>query len=320
MRNILRQRGQKKFSIGTKLALFFLNTTNPLSIKILRNTLIKLGFHGQRFLNKAYVITSKTKKESLPASSTGKTPIKEQVIYFIKRPMPKKVPSKTARALLGVEDNKTISIIRDPKKVDHNTESVFYFPGCGSERLFSQVGLATFAMLYYAGVKTVLPPGYLCCGYPQTAAGDAKTGEQMSINNRVLFHRMANSLNYLDIKTIVVSCGTCLDQLEKYKLDEIFPGARLMDIHEFLMEKEVHIHSDEKYLYHDPCHSPMKVHAPKEVASRLLGQDITESKFCCGDAGTLSTSRPDIANQLKFRKEDEIKKNIEALTGRILRL
>jgi heterodisulfide reductase subunit B len=44
---------------------------------------------------------------------------------------------------------------------------VFYFPGCGSERLFSQVGLATQAMLWHVGVQTVLPPGYLCCGYPQ---------------------------------------------------------------------------------------------------------------------------------------------------------
>ena len=29
--------------------------------------------------------------------------------------------------------------------------AVFYFPGCGSERLFSQVGLATQAMLYEVG-------------------------------------------------------------------------------------------------------------------------------------------------------------------------
>ncbi len=32
-----------------------------------------------------------------------------------------------------------------------------------------------------------------------------------------LFHRVANTLNYLDIKTVVVSCGTCMDQLLKYE-------------------------------------------------------------------------------------------------------
>jgi FAD/FMN-containing dehydrogenase/Fe-S oxidoreductase len=317
MRNILRARGQKKFSLGTKLALYFLNTTDPLAIKIMRNVLIKFGFYAQRRVNQIYRYVTRLKPKQPPQTTTGKTPVKEQVIYFIKRPMPKDVPSKTARALIGAEDNKTISILRDPHKTTAQSDAVFYFPGCGSERLFSQIGLATFAMLYHVGVKTVLPPGYLCCGYPQTAAGDHKKGEAISISNRVLFHRMANSLNYLDIKTVVVSCGTCIDQLEKYQLDQIFPGARLIDVHELLMEKNVHIHNDgQKYLYHDPCHSPMKVHNPVTVASKLLQTEIKASKFCCGDAGTLSTSRPDIANQLKFRKENEIKHNLEELTGK----
>jgi len=29
----------------------------------------------------------------------------------------------------------------------------------------------------------------------------------------VLLHRVANTLNCIDIKTVIVSCGTCLDQL-----------------------------------------------------------------------------------------------------------
>ena len=317
MRNILRQRGQKKFSLSTKLALWFLNTTDPVMIKLLRTTLIKFGFKAQRWLNNFYHNATKLHKQNLPASTSGKASIKEQVIYFVNRPMPKNIPSKTARALIGAEDNKTIAIIRDAKKITRASDAVFYFPGCGSERLFSQIGLATFAMLHHIGVQTILPPGYLCCGYPQTAAGDKEKGEAISVANRVLFHRVANNLNYLDIKTIVVSCGTCIDQLSQYQLDTIFPNARLLDIHEYLMEKDVHIHStNEHYLYHDPCHSPMKIHTPQKVASTLLGQPISSSKFCCGDAGTLSVSRPDIANQLKFRKENEIKKNIKALTGK----
>lgn len=317
MRNILHQRGQKKFSLGTKLTLWFLNITDPLMIKVLRNILIKLGFKAQYTLNKFYRNLPRLQRKSLPPITTGKAPIKEQAIYFIKRPLPKAIPSKTARALIGAEDNKTIAIIRDAQKVTADSDAVFYFPGCGSERLFSQIGLATFAMLYHIGVQTVLPPGYLCCGYPQIAAGDAEKGEAISVANRVLFHRMATSLNYLDIKTVLVSCGTCIDQLSQYQLDKIFPGARLLDIHEYLLEKEVHIHDNSThYLYHDPCHSPMKIYQPTQVANKLLGNTVLDSKFCCGDAGTLSISRPDIANQLKFRKENEIKANVKTLTGK----
>ena len=130
-------------------------------------------------------------------------------------------------------------IIRDPAKMTEDSEAVFYFPGCGSERLFGQVGLATQALLYHVGSQCVLPPGYLCCGYPQTSAGRADLGEEITTENRVLFHRVANTLNYLDIKTVVVSCGTCMDQLQKYEFDKIFPGCRLLDIHEYLMEKGV---------------------------------------------------------------------------------
>ncbi|WNV04783.1 hypothetical protein RP726_20710 [Candidatus Methylospira mobilis] len=76
----------------------------------------------------------------------------EQVIHFTNRKMPGKLPSKTARALLDIEDNQIVPVIRDRQKTQIDSEAVFYFPGCGSERLFSQVGLATQAMLYDLGV------------------------------------------------------------------------------------------------------------------------------------------------------------------------
>jgi Fe-S oxidoreductase len=192
---------------------------------------------------------------------------------------------------------------------------VFYFPGCGSERLFSQVGLATQAMLYDIGATTVLPPGYLCCGYPQNAAGEEDKGQKISMDNRVLFHRVANTLNYLDIKTVIVSCGTCMDQLQKYEFEKIFPGCRLLDIHEYLMEKGVRLNgvSGVRYMYHDPCHTPMKTYAPLAVTNTLMGQDVPLSDRCCGDAGSFAYARPDIATQVKFRKQEEISKGAAQL-------
>jgi Fe-S oxidoreductase len=233
--------------------------------------------------------------------------------------MPRTVPKHTSRAVLNLEDEKYVPIIRDPKKVTDDTESVFYFPGCGSERLFSQISLATLAMLYELGVQTVLPPGYLCCGYPQSSSGDKPKGKQISVNNQVLFHRVANTLNYLDIKTVIVSCGTCMDQLQKYQFEQIFPGCRLLDIHEYLMEKGIVINDTGgvKYLYHDPCHTPMKTYSPSQVTRTLLGQDVPTSDRCCGEAGTLSVTRPDVSTQVRFRKQEELHKNLHGLTGQI---
>jgi Fe-S oxidoreductase len=124
----------------------------------------------------------------------------------------------------------------------------------------------------------------------------------------VLFHRIANTLNYLDIKTVLVSCGTCLDQLLEYQFDKIFPGCRIMDIHEYLMEKGVKLDGvgGTRYMYHDPCHTPIKLHSPIQTASTLMGQDVKLSERCCGEAGTFAASRPDIATQVRFRKAEEI--------------
>jgi len=161
----------------------------------------------------------------------------------------------------------------------------------------------------------VLPPGYLCCGYPQIAGGDDEAGGRITTNNRVLFHRVANTLNYLDIKTVIVSCGTCMDQLQKYEFDKIFPGCRLLDIHEYLLEKGVALAGIEgvRYLYHDPCHTPMKQRAPLAVVKGLTGMTVPLSDRCCGESGTLATTRPDISTQVRFRKEQELVKGAAAL-------
>jgi Fe-S oxidoreductase len=172
-------------------------------------------------------------------------------------------------------------------------------------------------MLFDEGVQTVLPPGYLCCGYPQRSAGLEQRGHQITTENRVLFHRVANTLNYLDIRTVIVSCGTCMDQLLQYEFERIFPGCRLLDIHEFLLEKGRSLTdvTGVKYLYHDPCHTPMKTYEPTSVASQLMGQPVQLSERCCGEAGTLGTARPDIANQVRFRKAEEITRGVRDLTG-----
>jgi len=317
MRSILRQQGKKRFSPASWMAMAFLNISDPVAIKVMRKSMIEWGYKGQRLLYRVGKRVLSRGKQSLPAATTGPMKFSEQVVHFIKKPMPGGLPSKTTRAMLAVEDEGVVPILRDPGRVDEDSDAVFYFPGCGSERLFSEVGLATLAMLYEVGAQTVLPPGYLCCGYPQTSAGDTVRGRQISTDNRVLFHRVANTLNYMDIKTVILSCGTCMDQLQQYQFEEIFPGCRLLDIHEYLMEKGVKLDgvNGRRYLYHDPCHTPMKNYAPLQVAGRLLDAEVRLSDRCCGEAGTLAVSRPDIATQIRFRKQQELRDGVRALTG-----
>ncbi|HEM7808733.1 DUF3683 domain-containing protein [Burkholderia multivorans] len=319
MRNLLRKMGKKKFNPGQAAGMFFLNATNPQTINAARSVMMGVGYKVQRFANDMLkkVVAKQTQH---PPATTGKPPVVEQVIHFVNKKMPGNLPKKTARALLDIEDNKIVPIIRNPKTTTVDSEAVFYFPGCGSERLFSQVGLATQAMLWEAGVQTVLPPGYLCCGYPQRGAGQYDKAEKIVTDNRVLFHRVANTLNYLDIKTVVVSCGTCYDQLAGYEFDKIFPGCRIIDIHEFLLEKGMKLDgvTGTRYMYHDPCHTPIKTMDPVKLVNELMGSEkdgykIEKNDRCCGESGTLAVTRPDVSTQVRFRKEEEIRKGAAKL-------
>ncbi|MGX4642807.1 DUF3683 domain-containing protein [Massilia sp. SYSU DXS3249] len=318
MRNLLRKMDKRSFKPVNRAAMFFLNATDPTTINATRAAMVGVGFKAQRLGNRLLKNFAK-EQTAAPPPTTGKPPVREQVIHFINKKMPGNLPKKTARALLDIEDDKVIPIIRNPKATNADSEAVFYFPGCGSERLFSQVGLATQAMLWEVGVQTVLPPGYLCCGYPQRGAGQYDKADKMMTDNRVLFHRMANTLNYLDIKTVLVSCGTCYDQLATYEFEKIFPGCRIMDIHEYLLEKGVKLEgvSGTRYMYHDPCHTPMKMQDSLKTVNALVqtfdNVKIEKNDRCCGESGTFAVTRPDIATQVRYRKESEVEKGAAKL-------
>jgi FAD/FMN-containing dehydrogenase/Fe-S oxidoreductase len=312
VRKLLRDMGKQRRSPLARWALAFLSTTDPRWIKVMRAGMIGIGYRAQRlayYLARGVRLIQNSVRH--PPATTMPPGLASQVIHFVNRPLPKGAAQQGARELLGIEDNTIIPVLRKPETMAEESEAVFYFPGCGSERLFSQVGLATQALLFDLGATVVLPPGYLCCGYPQISSGLQDQGSQMTMRNRVLLHRVANTLNYLDIKTVVVSCGTCMDQLEKYCFEQIFPGCRLLDINEYLAQQGVRVVSSDparpvRYLYHDPCHSPIKTTPPIPLVRDMLGAPVSLTDRCCGEAGTFAVSRPDIASQVRWRKEQEL--------------
>ena len=146
----------------------------------------------------------------------------------------------------------------------------------------------------------------------------------------MLFHRVANTLNYLDIKTVIVSCGTCIDQLQKYEFEKIFPGCRLLDIHEYLLEKGVRLEGVDgvRYMYHDPCHTPMKAYKPlqgreaadghRRAAERPLLRRIGHARDHAPrylDAGALPQGRRDARRARDALRADGFDGEVKVLTS-----
>jgi Fe-S oxidoreductase len=82
-----------------------------------------------------------------------------------------------------------------------------------------------------------------------------------------------------------------------------------------LLEKDIKLNVEQQagYLFHDPCHSPMKQQDPMKTVKALVGEQVVKSDRCCGESGTLGVTRPDISTQVRFRKEAELQKDEAAL-------
>ena len=50
-----------------------------------------------------------------------------------------------------------------------------------------------------------------------------------------------------------------------------------------------------------------------KTVKALVGDAVIKSERCCGESGTLAVSRPDISTQVRFRKEEEMRKAEAAL-------
>jgi Fe-S oxidoreductase len=52
----------------------------------------------------------------------------------------------------------------------------------------------------------------------------------------------------------------------------------------------------------------MKTYQPIKVVNQLMGSPVTLNERCCGESGTLAATRADISTQVRFRKEEEMRK------------
>ena len=130
MRNYLRRNRKRRPNIGLAASMAFLNATDPTTINALRLGMIRIGYRAQRFAHRcAKAIGLVQKQTRRPPATTGKPPLRQQVIHFINKPMPGNLPKRSSRALLDIEDPRIVPIVRDPART----------PGRGSRLLFSRL-------------------------------------------------------------------------------------------------------------------------------------------------------------------------------------
>jgi FAD/FMN-containing dehydrogenase/Fe-S oxidoreductase len=299
-REILAEFGFKHTAPATKLTLKYLDSQSPAFNAAFHVSVAQLGGMAQR-------VGSKIAKPlmSLPMASDF-YPL--QLLRTSIGP----IPSKTLRDLLP-RCEKDQALVFEPEQKKDDTRTVFYFPGCGSERLFSDVSMAAIHMLLESGTRVVLPPPFLCCGFPAHVNAQVAQHQRTILRDSIVFAQIREIFSHIDFDACVVSCGTCREGLGEMNTLSLFN--RIVDVSGYLAETGLKIEGvGENALYHAPCHDSLDGKAT-QVLTQIGGFGTVSSvDHCCSEAGTMSLSRPDISDALRSRKRDAL---VEAIAEKM---
>ncbi|MGB8930467.1 MAG: DUF3683 domain-containing protein [Anaeromyxobacteraceae bacterium] len=285
-REILASWGYKRTTLMTGATLRYLDSRSPTFNKLFRAGVVRLGGAIQRA---GCEITAPFQPADRPPRSYA--------LQVLRSPTPP-APPMTLRDVLPRCEPDQVLVLEPPEETNH---TVFYFPGCGSERLHSTISMAALHVLGELGVRTVIPPPFLCCGYP--AHFNAKTSQysRTVLRDTILFSQIREMFSYLSFDACLVTCGTCREGLDAMEAGKLF-GGRILDVARYAVERGLRLEGDGEWLYHAPCHDSLEGQA-LDVIGKLGGfGKVVPVPHCCSEAGTLSLSRPDITDSMLHKK------------------
>jgi FAD/FMN-containing dehydrogenase/Fe-S oxidoreductase len=293
-REILLHAGYKHKPIMTQATLGYLESRSNVYNKLFRASVLRLGGAAQR-IGQVLAAPLQPKEGSSPLYP----------LRLVKSSMPP-VPADTLRDLLPPCEPDQAMVFEPEGEA---TGTVFYFPGCGSERMFSDISMAAIHVLIQLGTRVVLPPPFLCCGFPSLVNGKQDQYASLVLRDTILFNQIREMFSHLHFDACIITCGTCREGLEKMEAEHLF-GDRLLDVAQYALEKGLKLESDgtsEGFLYHAPCHDSLGGKAIDVISKLGSFGSVKAVPHCCSEAGTLSVSRPDITDAMLHRKREALK-------------
>ncbi len=299
-RQILAGWGYKRTRGATEKTLGYLDSRSPAYNALFRASVVRLGGAAQR-------AGCALAKPFQPADR----PSDFYPLQLLRAPVPR-VPAQTLRDVLPACEADQVLVL-EPEGEARAT--VFYFPGCGSERLHSTISMAALHVLLATGTRVVLPPPFLCCGFPAKVNAKEEMYSRQVLRDTILFSQIREMFSHLEFDACVVTCGTCREGLEAMGAERLF-GERIVDVARFSAERGLVVQGGGDYLYHAPCHDSLDGKAG-EVLVKLGGFGSVEPvPHCCSEAGTLTLSRPDITDKMLHRKQDALREAQHEHPGR----
>ena len=264
--------GLQTHASATRLTLQYLDSRSPAFNNLFRTAVAQLGGAAQR-------VASKLAVPFQPAEGAS-------AFYPLRllRSSMTPIPSRTLRDVLPACEADQALVFEPEHNGSDERKTVFYFPGCGSERLYSDISMATIHLLLKLGTRVVLPPPFLCCGFPAHVNAKTSLHSRTVLRDTILFSQMRAMFAYLDFDGCIVSCGTCREGLAQMDTTELF--GRVVDVADYVLERGLRVEGNGNFLYHAPCHDSLDGKAIK-VLEKLGGFGSVQAvPHCCSEAGT----------------------------------
>ena len=291
-REILSDLGYKHTAPATRLSLEYLRSRSPIINRLFRNIVLNWGGRAQRLGHNLM--------KAAPKNLRNKN---WRYLAMLKSPMPPASPFSLWDLLPDCAADETI--IFNNRKTTQKT--VFYFPGCGSERLYGQVGAAALYILLKSDFRVVLPPPLLCCGFPARFNAKKKMHGEIHLRDTIILSQIRDMLGYMRFDAFLVSCGTCRESLEEIAVENIF-DCPIKDVSGYVVEEGAAMPETKipgEIFYHAPCHDSLENGGPALLTR--FHEKVTKVANCCSEGGTLSLSRPDITDKMLRRKRDSLR-------------
>jgi len=192
-----------------------------------------------------------------------------------------------------------------------------YFAPCGPNYLYTEVGLATVALL-----KRFLGEGIFsdnsCCGLMAYNYGRITEAREFAQKNILRFEELKSVFGDF---SLVGDCASCVAFMKSY--EQLFTGdpewrprakafaEAVKDILETLPEDKISGRAPaegETVTYHDSCracHGQGIRSQPRSILKKLAGKafvELPESDWCCGGAGAYAFTQTGLSDRISDRK------------------
>ncbi|HNO22304.1 MAG TPA: DUF3683 domain-containing protein, partial [Leptospiraceae bacterium] len=290
-RNLLVQRGIKKTPSIANLTLKYLSSTSPVYNRLIHTAVLGFGVRLQNVSSRAVSPLQSFRKIS-----------NNYTMMILQVPSVKSSFKVLHDFLPRCESNQILMFEGD----SHPESTYFYFPGCGSERLFSEISLAGLYLLLKSKARVILPPPFLCCGFPFGVNGRQEELSKIVLRNMIIFSQIKDMFKYIKFDAVCVTCGTCRESLERTGTADIFE-TKITDV---LNVIPLNLKTEDKVLYHKPCHDSLDSRGV-EIIGEKLGCHAHYVPHCCSEAGTLALCRPNIASNMRKKKTGALQKALK---------